>query len=265
MLFVKNIRNFYHSNLNLSFVSNYILRQPSIKFSTRKFKDYIMESKDILKPGSFDIKSLTITPIDLSSIYKDTKPLAFIIDNVCTPEECNSLIQLSENDPNSKYEDALLNIGGGKQISAKDQRNNLRYIRDDYAISSEIFNRISHLLPLSWKWKNNTSFPLSCLNERLRFLKYRKGERFKPHMDGNYARDDGSEASFVTLQLYLNEGFQGGETTFLDWALENKVPVIPKPGRALIFEHKLLHEGSEILDGIKYVIRTDIMYKTGNV
>ncbi|CAB4376132.1 unnamed protein product [Rhizophagus irregularis] len=218
------------------------------------------ESKNILN-SDFDINSLKIIPIDLSSIYYGYEPLAFIIDNVLTLEECNTLINLSENDPNIKYEEALLNIGGGKQISAKDVRNSSRYIRDDFILSSEIFNRISHVLPQTWQ-RRKKSFPISCLNERLRFLKYKKGEFFKNHQDGMYRRDDGSETSFVTLQLYLNEGYQGGETTFLNNSLNVRIPVVPKPGRVLIFEHQLLHEGSKLIDGIKYVIRTDIMYKT---
>lgn len=55
---------------------------------------------------------------------------------------------------------------------------------------------------------------------------------------------------------------KGGETTFLNNSLNVRIPVVPKPGRVLIFEHQLLHEGSKLIDGIKYVIRTDIMYKT---
>ena len=32
---------------------------------------------------------------------------------------------------------------------------------------------------------------------------------------GTYVRDDKSEMSFITIQLYLNKGFKGGNTTFL--------------------------------------------------
>jgi hypothetical protein len=260
MMFIKSyIRHLYH------YPHYYLNSKSRLKFFITKYQKnfnkknfYIMESNNILN-SNFDNNSLKITKIDLSSIY-DEEPLAFIIDNVITLEECNALINLSENDPDIKYEDALLNIGGGKQIPAKDIRNNSRYIRDDFIISSEIFNRISHLLPQTWKWGKKT-FLISCLNERLRFLKYKKDEYFKYHQDGMYRRDDGSETSFVTLQLYLNEGYQGGETTFCDHSLGTKIPVIPKPGRALIFDHRLVHEGSKLIDGIKYVIRTDVMYK----
>ena len=36
----------------------------------------------------------------------------------------------------------------------------------------------------------------------------------------------------------------------------------PKPGRALFFQHAILHEGCEVLAGVKYAIRSDIMYRT---
>lgn len=33
-------------------------------------------------------------------------------------------------------------------------------------------------------------------------------------------------------------------------------------GSVLIFEHPILHEGSELIFGRKYVIRTDVMYSS---
>ena len=34
----------------------------------------------------------------------------------------------------------------------------------------------------------------------------------------------------------------------------------PKTGSIIIFNHDLWHEGSEVYSGIKYCLRTDIMY-----
>jgi predicted 2-oxoglutarate/Fe(II)-dependent dioxygenase YbiX len=108
------------------------------------------------------------------------------------------------------------------------------------------------------------------LNERLRFLKYGPGDYFKPHTDGCYVRPDGKERSFVTLQLYLNSGtdlgdhkegdFVGGATTFL--VDDTNVPCVPRAGRVLIFQHNIRHEDSLINRGTKYVVRTDIMYRS---
>ena len=70
----------------------------------------------------------------------------------------------------------------------------------------------------------------------------------------------------MTLQLYLNEGFGGGETTFFPTGNENdkdaKVPVVPRTGMGLLFEHHIMHEGSLLVEGIKYSVRTDVMYSS---
>ena len=34
-------------------------------------------------------------------------------------------------------------------------------------------------------------------------------------------------------------------------------------GSVLIFQHDILHEGSELLSGKKYAVRTDVMYEAG--
>ena len=61
----------------------------------------------------------------------------------------------------------------------------------------------------------------------------------------------------LTFIVYLNDGFQGGDTAFLD----DDVVAHPKPGRALLFQHQILHEGCQVLAGVKYVLRTDVMYR----
>ena len=33
-----------------------------------------------------------------------------------------------------------------------------------------------------------------------------------------------------------------------------------QPGTALVFEHGLIHEGGEVTEGVKYVLRSDVMY-----
>lgn len=36
--------------------------------------------------------------------------------------------------------------------------------------------------------------------------------------------------------------------------------VRPKEGTALVFNHDTLHEGLPVTDGVKYIIRTEVMY-----
>jgi len=82
-------------------------------------------------------------------------------------------------------------------------------------------------------------------------------------MDGSYRRDNG-DRTYLTIQLYLNEGFKGGSTTFLKRAEKSDkgdVEVVPKTGSILIFQHDLYHEGSLLKEGVKYTVRTDILFR----
>ena len=37
--------------------------------------------------------------------------------------------------------------------------------------------------------------------------------------------------------------------------------VDPAPGRALLFQHRVLHEGERVERGVKYLLRSEIMYR----
>jgi len=55
----------------------------------------------------------------------------------------------------------------------------------------------------------------SGLNERLRFYRYDPGQKFDWHQDGYYERENGERSQF-TFMVYLNDGFGGGGTSFVD-------------------------------------------------
>jgi prolyl 4-hydroxylase len=93
------------------------------------------------------------------------------------------------------------------------------------------------------------------LNERLRYYRYAGGERFAPHVDLSHS--DAQARSFLTVIFYLNDGFQGGETDFFGRR------VTPRRGAAILFPHELRHEGRPVFGGVKYVLRTDVMYAAG--
>lgn len=74
------------------------------------------------------------------------------------------------------------------------------------------------------------------------------------------------------LQIYLNNNFTNGSTTFFlpspsQTGVLHAYPVKPVAGCALVFPHgdtrgSLLHEGSPVGEGGgKYVIRTDVLYE----
>ncbi|KAF9998133.1 hypothetical protein BGZ80_003692 [Entomortierella chlamydospora] len=207
-------------------------------------------------PTHLDLKPL------LSLHRQQEEIVAFTLQNILSPQECQSLIERSEA---TGYEIALINSPNGQGVHIPGYRDGHRCIIDDHAVSAELWKRIKHHVPAVYK-----SRPVIGLNERLRFLKYGPGDKFQPHMDGEYRRTDGSgHVTKITVQFYLNQDCQGGATSFLQqqslWADENEatrkvVAVPPKTGQALVFQHNLVHEGSKVTEGVKYVIRSDILY-----
>ncbi len=60
--------------------------------------------------------------------------------------------------------------------------------------------------------------------------------------------------AYSSSMIYLNDDFTGGNTDF-GWE-----SVKPVQGMALVFPHRLRHQGSTVQEGVKYVLRTDVFY-----
>ncbi|KAK6339224.1 hypothetical protein TWF718_008646 [Orbilia javanica] len=124
------------------------------------------------------------------------------------------------------------------------------------------------------------------LNPNIRIYRYTKGQFFDKHFDDSNTITVGSPPSphrtIYTLLLYLTgptDGVVGGETAF--YRNEPYIPlskkelkelaasgqpqtisVQPEKGMALLHRHGdecLLHEGKEVLAGVKWIIRSDLV------
>lgn len=209
-----------------------------------------------LRPN-FDSSKIKKKSVNLESMSANGK-LAFLLYNVFSSDECDGLIKLSED---CGYTEALVNVGGGREMRVKGFRDSSRVLIDDEEFVQRLFQRISPHLPTEFMNEK-----LVGINERLRFLRYEAGDKFKPHYDGSYCRPDNSAETLITIQVYLNQNFVGGETNFLNRVDEKKcVPVKPVTGMVLVFEHRIFHEGCEVRKGKKYAIRTDVLYTRENI
>jgi len=91
-----------------------------------------------------------------------------------------------------------------------------------------------------------------------------KGHVFGPHVD--FSVTVGKHQSIYTVMVYLNdcEAFEGGTTDFFDSTGKKVIESIaPKAGLAIVFvqdDMTLLHEGTEVKGGKKYMIRTDVLF-----
>lgn len=107
------------------------------------------------------------------------------------------------------------------------------------------------------------------LNPLFRICRYKPGGFFFPHFDG--ARDEGIHChSLKTFMMYLNDVADGGPTNFYSdkqqhYKKPKKSNVIdtfqPERGSCMIFNQRLLHDGGELRAGIKYLLRTEVMYQ----
>jgi len=169
----------------------------------------------------------------------------FSIANFLSPEECRTLITLSET---IGYDEAPIMTHRGPRMM-KEVRNNTRVLHKDEALARRLYEKALPVLPSAVGHSGICGF-----NELFRFYRYYPGEHFKRHRDGAFIRS-AEESSFFTFMIYLNDACAGGATAFAGFSVR------PEVGKALIFLHSVLHEGEAVSEGVKYVLRTDVMYR----
>ncbi|KAJ3163411.1 hypothetical protein HDU88_006362 [Geranomyces variabilis] len=183
----------------------------------------------------------------------------FLLRNVLTTAQCDALVAATEY---IGYVPALTNDGTGAEAYKPHLRSSLRCIVDAPLFADQLYGIVRSAL-------NDLDTHVRGLNPRLRVLKYAVGDRFVRHRDGVYVAADGASESRYTMQLYLNDGYTGGRTAVWvpmgEGAATRKAPVEieVEKGMAVVFDHRVLHEGKAVEDGMKYAVRMDVMVGTG--
>ncbi len=148
-------------------------------------------------------------------------------------------------------------------------RNNERQVIDTEEFSNQLFQEIKNYIPKEieiqgiskqefGKWK------LDSLNSRIRICRYLPNQYFNKHLDGVHFVSE-TKQSKLTFMIYLNgcEDFDGGRTLFFNSKQDDTIIESYKPekGDLIIFDHNLWHSGEEVLNGEKYILRSDIIYQ----
>jgi pentatricopeptide repeat protein len=178
---------------------------------------------------------------------------------------------------------------GAASGSAQDGIDNCVWLVDD-SILSHVWTRVAPHLP-----PDVCGAALAGVNARFRLFRYAPGAVYRPHVDGAWPGSGvGADGRYVydrfkdrwsklTFLVYLNDSeasgegadadaFGGGETVFYTpapgapGALDAR-GVAPRIGAVLVFPHgdtpgSLVHEGAAVARGLKYVARSDVLYKT---
>jgi len=200
------------------------------------------------------------------SVRKDLtigqKAVGFQIEQLLTSEECRGLVESAER-------------AGLEAVSWEYDpryRDCHRVVCRDEVFASELWRRLQPLLhrddlheirPIGWGTEGVWA---PCgMNECLRISRYDTGGHFAMHRDGPFVLNDDTRSIFTVL-CYLNEDFKGGATVFEKTDADGssrmgEMEVVePRTGSALVFTHDARHEGRQVFEGSKYVLRTDLMF-----
>lgn len=204
---------------------------------------------------------------------------AWLVEGLFSAAECASLLAAAEEH------------GFGITDYEKSYRGNLRLTTVDRGLSEAVWKRLKPLVPATitltapkklgplhwWEHYGEASGVWdSCgLNECWRLAKYYPGDKFMVHCDQAYERVIGAEMSMFTVNIYMNGGFKGGRTRFYmredpyfecrsDYGQPDS-RVAPEVGLCLLFRQppgqSYWHDGEELHSGVKYLFRTDVMYR----
>ncbi|KAK1466499.1 prolyl 4-hydroxylase [Colletotrichum cuscutae] len=195
-----------------------------------------------------------------------------LLKDVLSVDECKAIITAGETV--NFLPDAPLREDGDISILA----HNFYWVVDT-AFHDALWSRVSSFVPQSVDRRK-----VRGLNRRFRVYRYVPGAEYRAHIDGAWppsgilpddtyvydaSPEDKKQSSLFTFLIYLNDEFEGGETTyFLPAAREgtlNAYPVRPVMGGVAVFPHgdakgAPLHEGTGVRKGAKYVIRTEVEY-----
>ena len=165
-----------------------------------------------------------------------------------SPSECEKLIAVAES------------AGFGFTCYPKDYRGNLRLVTNDPALAERTWQRLKSTVPATLL-HDGVTWEAVGLNPHWRLSKYYSGDQFCQHLDTCFTASD-TLRSFYTVNVYLNDAFSDGRTRF--WGRVT-LRVQPRPGLALVFAQPAFrfytHDGEMVRDGIKYLIRSDVMYR----
>jgi hypothetical protein len=197
-------------------------------------------------------------------------PGAFVLDGVLTSQECDQLRAVATHlgfRPDHPVDmDHPTGIDSCEWLV-------------DCGIQNVIYERVQNFLP-SHMANNSTS--RHSINPRWRFFRYAQDCLYRPHIDGSWPEsrinangeyecdESGSIKSYLTFLIYLTDDFEGGETRYYFPSETGMMArgVVPKKGAVMVFPQantaSLIHEGSAVTKGTKYVIRTDVLFQTND-
>ncbi|KAL7283524.1 hypothetical protein ACG7TL_002957 [Trametes sanguinea] len=190
-----------------------------------------------------------------------------LIDDLFSPEECKTYVKFIDSLP--------LELTPPKK-RGEAERVNHRISIPSVEFAQRLYSVLAPHLPPEFPYPTwgkrpagTTTHAPHSLNSNIRLYKYTQGQYFGPHYDDSVRDSETGAKSEWTLLIYLTgsqDGVEGGETLFYkDQKGKPRETIVPPltRGTALLHRHGqdcLLHEGSPVTKGTKYVLRSDLMF-----
>jgi len=194
--------------------------------------------------------------IELTLEVISTHPKAFIIPNLISGFEADSIIQLAK--PIIKQSSTGDEGIGGIKIDETRTSKNAWVGRELSPVAESVFVRAAHLLHI-----DENLLRMGVNAEELQVVFYQEGQMYEAHHDWG-VRSDASDR-LITLLFYLNDMKHpdaGGQTSFPKAANGQGIMVHPGKGSAVMFYNLLedgngddlsLHAALPVLDGEKWL------------
>ncbi len=217
-------------------------------------------------------------PVELARVEVEGVPGTYQLLNVLSRDECRRFIELTES--LGYLPDAAVSLPRSVR-----HNHNVAWVVDEQT-DATLWRRCEELTTDDRGVFGGAK--ALGLNARFRFYRYEAGDFFKPHTDAAWpgsrvierelhANAYPDRLSQMSVLLFLNDDFEGGETQF--WVNKNdssaparnqeevsRVDVKTPAGGALCFPHghhplHCMHSSEEIRSGVKYIIRTDMLFE----
>ncbi|CAM9795938.1 unnamed protein product, partial [Scytosiphon promiscuus] len=181
------------------------------------------------------------------------------IESLLSPRECAAWIRYGEEEG---FERSF-----HTQTSEIAHRDNGRITLHSAEVASALFARVGPFVPTEMDGRT----AVAC-NSNIRIYRYAVGQRFGKHIDESVEDESGhlSQGSDGAVGGDIGPGeegapLRGGETVFYKGNYGGKIAASfsPRRGACLVHGHGrqcLLHEGAAVTSGVKYLLRTDVMY-----
>ena len=133
----------------------------------------------------------------------------------------------------------------------------------DMPLADKLYERLASFIPqvVTFDGEEWVPYGLNCC---WRLSKYFPGDRFQRHCDTNFVRNK-DEQSFLTVNAYMNGDFEGGRTRFYAGYHDEVAAVKGETGDCVLFLQppvaSLYHDGEEVSGGVKYLFRSDVMFR----